>query len=156
MEYLTVAEVAKRLRLHEMTVRRHIKSGRIRAHYAGRRIRIPESEVEAFVTAGGRHGGTSAKDGKEWVIREPAPTYDAAPTKLESEMSPDELKAWIMRERKPEELARIRAAFDQMRKLRAESNPLGMSTATLVRVSRRMNEVAYGEKTFEELVAEES
>jgi excisionase family DNA binding protein len=128
MNYLTVAEVAKRLRLHEMTVRRHIKSGRLRAIRAGHRIRVPEEEVEEFVK----------------------------PMKSQADMSPEELKAWLVRERTPEEMRRIRAAFEEMPKLRAMSKPLGMSTATLVRVSRRMNEVGYGEKTWEELVAEES
>lgn len=128
MNYLTVAEVAKRLRLHEMTVRRHIKSGRLRAIRAGHRIRVPEEEVEEFVK----------------------------PMKSQADMSPEELKAWLVRERTPEEMRRIRAAFEEMPKLRGMSKPLGMSTATLVRVSRRMNEVGYGEKTWEELVAEES
>lgn len=127
MEYLTVSEVAKRLRLHEMTVRRHIKSGRLRAIRAGHRIRVAEEEVDAFV----KH-------------------------KSHAEMTPEQLRAWILRERTPEELARIRAAFDEMKDLRAQSKPLGMSTATLVRASRRMNEVAYGDKTWEQLVAEES
>lgn len=128
MALLTVSEVAQRLRLHEMTVRRHIKSGRLRAVRAGRRIRIPEEEVDIFVKPGRPH----------------------------AEMSREELRAWILRERTPEELNRMREAFDEMKRLRAKSKPLGMNTATLVRASRRMNEVAYGEKTWEELVAEES
>jgi excisionase family DNA binding protein len=128
MALLTVAEVAQRLRLHEMTIRRHIKSGRLLAIRAGRRIRIPEEEVAAF----------------------------ANPQKPHGEMSPEELRAWILRERTPEELERMRKAFDTMKELRVKSKPLGMNTATLVRVSRRINEVAYGEKTWEELVAEES
>lgn len=42
---LTVDEVAQRLRIHPMTVRRHIKSGRIRATRVGRSIRVPEDAI---------------------------------------------------------------------------------------------------------------
>ncbi len=128
MGYLTVAEVAERLRLHEMTVRRHIKSGRLRSRRVGRGIRIAEEDVDSFTQ----------------------------PHKSHADMTPAELRAWILRERTPEELKRTREIFAAMKARRDKSKPLGMSTATLVRASRRMNEVAYGEKTWEELVAEES
>ena len=45
---LTVAEVAERLRLHPITVRRHIKAGRLRAVRVGRAVRVRESDVQAF------------------------------------------------------------------------------------------------------------
>jgi excisionase family DNA binding protein len=145
VELLTVSEVAKRLRLHEMTVRRHIKSGRLRAVRVGRRIRILDQDVER--------------------ILEPEPAKENGPRRREGpgvspggqhEMTPEELRAWVTRKRTPEELRRMQKAFAEMKRIRDMSKPLGMSTATLVRVSRRMNEVAYGEKTWEELIAEES
>lgn len=127
-DLLTVDEVARRLRLHHMTVRRQIRSGRLRAVRIGRSIRVREEDLEAFMK----------------------------PEKMHAEMSPAELREWIFRTPTPEELARRRRAGEEMRKLREQSKPLGMSTAALVRVSRRANEVAYGEKTWEELIAEES
>jgi len=48
-EYLTVADVARRLRLHEMTVRRHISEGRLRAIRVGRSIRVKEEDLERFL-----------------------------------------------------------------------------------------------------------
>jgi len=71
-------------------------------------------------------------------------------------MTPDELRRWIFRPLSQEEQDRRRKVFDEMPALRERSKPLGMSTATLVRAARRASEVAYGEKTWEELIAEES
>src|SRR3990172_6310905 len=128
MKLLTVSEVAERLRLHEMTVRRHIRSGRLRSVRAGRNIRVREEDVNEFL----------------------------CPATPERDMSPEELKAWRARELTPEELRRRWEALAEMEKLRGKSKPLGMSTATLVRVARRENEVLYCQKTWEELIAEES
>ena len=47
-QLLTVAEVAEWLRLHPITVRRHIKAGLIRAVRIGRAVRVPEAEVAKF------------------------------------------------------------------------------------------------------------
>lgn len=71
-------------------------------------------------------------------------------------MTPEEMRVKLLTPPSPEDVERRRKAFAQMKKLRDQSQPLGMSTATLVRAARRINEVAYGEKTWEELVAEES
>jgi hypothetical protein len=71
-------------------------------------------------------------------------------------MSPEELRAWVFRDMTPEEEQQRRKWFAEMPNLRAKSRPLGMSTATLVRVSRREDEVLYGDKTWEDLIAEES
>lgn len=46
---LTVAEVAQRLKLHPITVRRHIKAGRLRAVRAGRSVRVRESDMKAYL-----------------------------------------------------------------------------------------------------------
>jgi excisionase family DNA binding protein len=48
---LTVAEVAERLRVHPITVRRHIKDGRLRAVRVGRAVRVRESDLEAFLSS---------------------------------------------------------------------------------------------------------
>jgi len=46
---LTVNEVAERLRIHPITVRRHIKAGRLRAVRVGRNVRLREADLEAFL-----------------------------------------------------------------------------------------------------------
>ena len=46
---LTVREVAERLRVHPITVRRHIKAGRLQAVRVGRSVRVRESDLEAFL-----------------------------------------------------------------------------------------------------------
>lgn len=46
---LTVAEVAERLRVHPITVRRHIKSGRLQAVRVGRSVRVRASDVQALL-----------------------------------------------------------------------------------------------------------
>lgn len=60
---LTVNEVAERLRIHPITVRRHIKAGRLRAVRVGRSVRIREADVGAFMRPGA--GATEA----EWARR---------------------------------------------------------------------------------------
>jgi len=128
MGLLTVREVAQRLRLHEMTVRRHIREGRLRALRVGGRIRVEEEELMRL----------SLLDRKR------------------DEPTPEQLRARILAPLSNDELDRRRKVFDDMRRLREKSLPLGFSTATLVRVARRAAEVLYGDKTWEELIAEES
>jgi len=48
-ELLTVAEAASALRVHQMTVRRHIKQGDLRAVRVGGRIRIHQEDLDAYV-----------------------------------------------------------------------------------------------------------
>jgi excisionase family DNA binding protein len=45
---LTVDEVAERLRVHPITVRRHIKAGRLRAVRIGRSVRVRPHDLEVF------------------------------------------------------------------------------------------------------------
>ena len=49
VELLSVAEVAKLFRLHEMTIRRQIKRGRLKAVKVGGRIRVRKDDVERFM-----------------------------------------------------------------------------------------------------------
>jgi excisionase family DNA binding protein len=46
---LTVAQVARRLQIHEITVRRYIKAGALRAVRVGRNLRVREEDLERFV-----------------------------------------------------------------------------------------------------------
>jgi len=48
-ELLTVNEAAKMLNLHEITIRRHIKQGRLRAIKVGRQVRIRREDLEEFM-----------------------------------------------------------------------------------------------------------
>lgn len=48
-EYLTVPEVAKRLRVSNMTVYRLLSKGELRYHEFGKAFRILEAELEAYV-----------------------------------------------------------------------------------------------------------
>ena len=65
--YLTVAEVAERLKLNQQTVRNWIEQGSLPALRVGRRVRIKRSDFQRVLdeaySAGGaaRHGGGSAR-----------------------------------------------------------------------------------------------
>jgi excisionase family DNA binding protein len=50
MEYLTVKETARLLRVSPITIRRYIASGRLSAERVGRGIRLRREAIEAFVT----------------------------------------------------------------------------------------------------------
>jgi excisionase family DNA binding protein len=47
--FLTIEEVADRLRMHQRTIRRLIKSGKLRAHRIGGCIRINVEDLAAFI-----------------------------------------------------------------------------------------------------------
>lgn len=124
---LTVKEVAERLRVHEMTVRRHIKSGRLRSTRVGRGVRVPEEAVDTIGRTQGRR-----------------------------QMTMEEIRAWVSRPRSAEERQELRRMGEERRRRREEAGPVGIPSDVLVRVARRGDEVSYGEKTWEELIAEES
>lgn len=128
MNLLTVAEVARRLRLHQMTVRRQIRAGRLRAVRVGRGIRLREEDLEAFVTA----------------------------DRERHEITPEELRTRLLTPPTPEEIERRRTVFAEMQRLRDKVGPAGIDTAALVRVARRQEEVIYGDKTWQGLIDEES
>lgn len=120
---LTVREVAERLRLHPITVRRHIKAGRIRAVRIGRAVRVPEAELRKF-------GGGS---GQPRIIGEEVATYRAkSPEKLAFERR--------RREMTPEQWEQAREAGRRMRELRDRMPPMDISTTELVRLGRRQLE----------------
>jgi excisionase family DNA binding protein len=50
-ELMTVREVARLCRVHEVTVRRHIASGRLKAVRVGRQVRVRSEDVDNFVNA---------------------------------------------------------------------------------------------------------
>lgn len=108
MALLTVPEVAERLRVHQMTVRRHIRSGKLPAIRVGRRYRVREEDL-----------GEISKP----VI--PSPRDFAS------------LRDWAMREPTAEELAHRRRIIDATLAARAKLEPLGISVVELIHEGRR-------------------
>ena len=51
MELLTVRQAAKHLAVAEITVRRLIESGDLRAHRIGRAVRIPVDSIQSYLEA---------------------------------------------------------------------------------------------------------
>jgi excisionase family DNA binding protein len=50
-QFLTVEEVAKALRVVPLTVRRLIKSGKLKASHVGRRVRIRPADLDKYLDA---------------------------------------------------------------------------------------------------------
>ena len=74
MKLLTVQESAGRLRVHPMTVRCYIASGRLAGVRVGRGIRVPEEAIERFVTAvepTTAEQTARAHDGKPFTLDDP-------------------------------------------------------------------------------------
>jgi excisionase family DNA binding protein len=132
MTLLTIAEVAERLRLHEMTVRRHIREGRLRAVRAGRRIRVREEDVDDFIQPDGERTGRVGT------------------------MTPKELRDYISRPPSAGELKRRRQLGRRMRAVRRRGRPLDVPADVLIRVARRADELYDGRKSLEDLIGEES
>jgi excisionase family DNA binding protein len=125
---LTVNEVAERLRIHPITVRRHIKSGRLRATRVGRSVRVPEEAIQAMSDVSSR-----ATDARR-------------------ELTKEELLAWISRTPTHAELEQRKRVGEEMRRLQVS---VDIPTGVLKRVARREDEYVYGDKSFDEVVAEE-
>lgn len=116
--YLTVAEVAERLRLHPITVRRHIKAGRIRAVRIGRAVRVPGGELQVFADAHAK--------GRQTIVAESRASYETrSPPKLPYRWPPT-----------AKEKQRLRNIVERMRARRDKMNPLGMTTTELIRQGR--------------------
>jgi len=49
VEFLNIGEVAKLLGLHEITIRRHIKRGDLKAVRVGRGVRVRKEDLEDFI-----------------------------------------------------------------------------------------------------------
>jgi excisionase family DNA binding protein len=113
-QYLTVREVAERLRLHPITVRRHIAAGRILAVRIGRAVRVAEEEVSKFGHQETRIAERQAQYRTKTVPKHP---YRWRPT--------------------AEEKRRRRRAVDAILRFRARQKPGGPSAEQLVREGRK-------------------
>ena len=49
MEYLTVPEVSKRLRIHDNTTRKYIKEGKLKATLTGGKYLIKDSDIDKML-----------------------------------------------------------------------------------------------------------
>ena len=58
MQYLTAAEVARRFRSHEETVRMWVRQGKLKAVYAGGPLLVSEDQIAEFL----RHAGRALGD----------------------------------------------------------------------------------------------
>ncbi len=67
-EFLTVKQVAELLQLHEMTIRRYIRAGKLEAVRVGRRIRVPRTAVEKMMDP-------QVEEDAPIALREPALAY---------------------------------------------------------------------------------
>jgi excisionase family DNA binding protein len=65
---LTIKEVAERLRVHEVTVRRYIAKGTVPAVKIGGGVRVRESDIKKVILPVGRGDGRSESD-KERIKR---------------------------------------------------------------------------------------
>ncbi len=74
-ELLTVREIAGMCRLHEMTVRRHIREGRLKAVRVGKGIRVRSGDLEAYLTLVTESGSGADEDIHVEPFRENDPLF---------------------------------------------------------------------------------
>lgn len=147
---LTVKEVAERLRLHPITVRRLIASGRLPAVRIGRAVRVREGDVSRIASPepGLRAREVTAQQldrarqaARRLIeLRDQKSAYGEA--EKASRMTTEEM---IRQERRmlARKHDRWRKPFDEMKKLRDQMAPMDISTAELVRLARSAREWMY-------------
>ena len=75
-ELLTVREVAEILHLHETTIRRYIRAGKLASVRIGRNVRVPRAALDGFLTSQAEQAEPAV--GEEDAFREPAVAYRTA------------------------------------------------------------------------------
>jgi excisionase family DNA binding protein len=89
-EFLTVAQVAERLKLNQQTVRNWIDAGTLPAYRVGRRVRVSQADFDRFVAAsytGSRsgddeRGGPAAGISRHDLGRSDRPTDGATESRI--------------------------------------------------------------------------
>jgi excisionase family DNA binding protein len=120
---LTVREVAERLRVHPITVRRLIKDGKLPVVRIGRAIRVREEDLGAYAQP--RVAETRTSYGRQPPARERRGGQSNAAHGLPYR--------WPLSAR---EQKRLRKAFEEMQARRAKMPPLGITTTELIRQGR--------------------
>ena len=129
---LTVNDVAERLQLHHITVRRHIKAGKLRAVRVGRSVRIREADLEEYL---------GADDYAPFEYPTPTPEAIAEVRRiLDSVPKQKPPHQWPPTQ---EEMARRKKLTEETFRRRDERGPIGITTQELVRQSRRELEEKY-------------
>ncbi len=132
-ELLTVNEVAERLKVHPITVRRHIKAGRLRALRAGRSIRVRASDLEEYLSGEDEeYTKPSAKTSAE-LIKETRRILRSIPNVKRPHRWPPT----------QEEMERRKRLAEQGFRRRDERGHIGMDTTDLVRQARGELEEKY-------------
>ena len=129
---LTVNDVAERLQLHPITVRRHIKAGQLRAVRIGRSVRIREADLEEYLEAGDYEQVEYPTPSPE-AIAEVRRILDSVPRQKPPHQWPPS----------QEEMARRKKLTEETFRRRDERGPIGITTQELVRQSRRELEEKY-------------
>ena len=129
---LTVNDVAERLQVHPITVRRHIKAGKLRAVRVGRSVRIREAALEEYL-------GAEEYEQAEY----PTPTPEAIAEVrriLDSVPRQKPPHPWPPTQ---EEMERRKKLTEETFRRRDERGPIGITTQELVRQARRDLEEKY-------------
>ena len=129
---LTVNDVAERLQLHPITVRRHIKAGKLRAVRVGRAVRVRESDLETYLDVEGDGWVEPDKETKEELLKEYYRLLDRIHIELPYNWPPT-----------PEEIARRQKLTEETFRRRDERGPIGITTQELVRQGRRERDEKY-------------
>ncbi len=128
---LTVNDVAERLQLHPITVRRHIKAGKLRAVRVGRSVRVREADLEVYL---------GAEDYEQAEYSAPTPEAIAEYRRLLGRVRVKLPYRWPPTE---EEMARRKKLTEETFRRRDERGHIGISTTELVRQARRDLEEKY-------------
>jgi len=151
---LTVKEVAERLRVHPITVRRLIASGRLPAVRIGRAVRVRREDVENVGSPEKRRRELSEPSEEEWQRRREAAqrllqlrdSMTVYQTDVPSSLVTSEELIRQERRMLARKHNRSRKPFDEMRKLRDQMEPMDISTAELVRLGRSAREWMYDDE----------
>ena len=125
-QLLSVNDVAERLQVHPITVRRHIKAGKLNALRVGRSVRIREADLEEYLGV----------DDYE-PIEYPTPTPEAIAEVRRILDSVPRQKPPHQWPPTKEEMAHRKKLSEEAFKRRDERGPIGISTVELIRQGRR-------------------
>ena len=124
---LTVTEVAEWLRVHPITVRRHIKAGELRAIRVGRAVRVREADLEEYLDGIGECGSSLDEKTSTELIQE-------ARRIVRSIRNVRRPHGWPPTN---EEMERRKKLTEEIFRRRDERGPIGITTQELVRRVRR-------------------